>query len=172
MLQIFLGDRKKRHIILFDEAWLALGSFPELLENLARTVRKYNASLILGTQSLNDFYGSNKAASVLENCGWLGVMKQKRESIEMLRSSGRLSLDNARVETIYTLETRVGSYSEIMLSCSAGYVVGRLMLDPYSKILYSTKPSEYGAVKEMIRDGVEGSKAIEIVAEQVYGDEV
>ena len=55
--QAFLGDRKTRFYICVDEAWDLLrakqtGSF---IETLARRLRKYNGSLIVGTQQLEEF---------------------------------------------------------------------------------------------------------------------
>lgn len=169
MTQIFSGDRQQRFVILFDEAWFALELFPGLLASLARTIRKYNGSLILGTQSVNDFYVNDIAKSILENSGWRFMLKQKKESVDLLMESKRMSLDESQINLIKSLNVVPGKYSECLISSSNGYVVGRLILDPYSKILYSTSPKEFAAVQTLIKSGLTVNKAVEEVAQNVYG---
>ena len=169
MTQIFSGDRQQRFVILFDEAWFALELFPGLLASLARTIRKYNGSLILGTQSVNDFYINDTAKSILENSGWLFMLKQKKESVDLLMESKRMSLDASQINLIKSLNVVPGKYSECLISSSSGYVVGRLILDPYSKTLYSTSPTEFAAVQNLVKSGLSVNKAVEEVAERIYG---
>jgi conjugal transfer ATP-binding protein TraC len=169
MTQVFSGNRQQRFVILFDEAWFALDLFPGLLASLARTIRKYNGSLILGTQSVNDFYVNDTAKSILENSGWLFMLKQKKESVDLLMESKRMSLDTSQINLIKSLNVVPGKYSECLISSSGGYVVGRLILDPYSKILYSTSPTEFAAVQKLVKSGITVNKAVEEVARNVYG---
>lgn len=169
MTQIFSGNRQQRFVILFDEAWFALELFPGLLASLARTIRKYNGSLILGTQSVNDFYVNDIAKSILENSGWLFMLKQKKESVDLLMESKRASFDENQIHLIKSLNVVPGKYSECLISSSNGYVVGRLILDPYSKILYSTSPTEFAAVQKLVKSGLTVHKAVEEVAQNVYG---
>ncbi len=169
MTQVFSGNRQQRFVILFDEAWFALELFPGLLASLARTIRKYWGSLILGTQSVNDFYVNDTAKSILENSGWLFMLKQKKESIDLLKESKRVALDDGQIQLIKSLNVVPGKYSECLISSSSGYVVGRLILDPYSKILYSTSPTEFAGVQKLVKSGLSVHQAIEEIAENVYG---
>ena len=57
-----------------------------------------------------------------------------------------------------------GKYAECLISSSNGYVVGRLILDPFSRILYSTSPKEFYAVNNLIKNGASVIDAINIVA--------
>ena len=169
MTQVFSGNRQQRFVILFDEAWFALELFPGLLASLARTIRKYWGSLILGTQSVNDFYVNDTAKSILENSGWLFMLKQKKESVDLLMESKRMALDDNQINLIKSLNVVPGKYSECLISSSGGYVVGRLILDPYSKVLYSTSPTEFAAVQALVAGGLNVHKAVEEVALNVYG---
>jgi conjugal transfer ATP-binding protein TraC len=169
MTQVFSGSRQQRFVILFDEAWFALELFPGLLASLARTIRKYWGSLILGTQSVNDFYVNDIAKSILENSGWLFMLKQKKESIDLLTESKRMSLEENQIHLIKSLNVVPGRYSECLISSSSGYVVGRLILDPYSKILYSTSPTEFAAVQKLVKSGLTVHEAVGEVAQNVYG---
>ena len=60
-----------------------------------------------------------------------------------------------------SVKTKHGSYAEIMIYSSNGYAVGRLILDPYSGLLYSTKAEEYAAVQALRAEGLSVSEAIE-----------
>ena len=138
---------------------------------MARTIRKYNGSLILGTQSVNDFYINDTAKSILENSGWLFMLKQKKESVDLLLESKKLAFDDNQINLIKSLNVVPGKYSECLISSSSGYVVGRLILDPYSKILYSTSPTEFAAVQGLVKAGLSVHLAVEEVAQNVYGME-
>ena len=43
----------------------------------------------------------------------------------------------------------------------AGYAVGRLILDPFSSLLYSTKAAEFSAVEVLVNQGVPVEEAID-----------
>ena len=47
-----------------------------------------------------------------------------------------------------------------------GYAVGRLILDPFSLLLYSTKGEEYSAVKAMMDQGIPVKQAIEMLIQK------
>src|SRR3546814_10521167 len=51
-------DRSIPKALFLDEAWQMMrgGAMAEFIEAFARTCRKYYASLITATQSLNDYY--------------------------------------------------------------------------------------------------------------------
>jgi conjugal transfer ATP-binding protein TraC len=167
MTQIFSGDREKRTVIIFDEAWFALDLFPEFLAGISRTIRKYNGSLILGTQSVNDYYINDTAKSILENSGWLFMLKQKPSSVDLLLDSKRASLDGPQVQLIKSLKTIPGKYSECLISSSMGYVIGRLILDPYKQILYSTTPAQFNQVQKLIKTGMSINDAVKTIAKEV-----
>ena len=97
------------------------------------------------------------------------MLKQKKESVDLLMESKRMSLDTSQINLIKSLNVVPGKYSECLISSSGGYVVGRLILDPYSKILYSTSPTEFAAVQKLVKSGITVNKAVEEVARNVYG---
>ena len=97
------------------------------------------------------------------------MLKQKKESVDLLMESKRMALDDNQISLIKSLNVEPGRYSECLISSSNGYVVGRLILDSYSKILYSTSPVEFAAVQTLVNSGLTVHKAIEEVAQNVYG---
>lgn len=168
MQQVYLGDRKQKFIILFDEAWYALNHFPHLLASMARTMRKYHGGLVIATQSLNDFYStSNKVLSesdkarigVIENSSWRVLLKQK---LNFRNKPQDIGLSEEHCALIKTLNTVDGHYSEALICQSdQEYFVARLMLDNFSQILYSSRPDLFSKVKELIEGGLSLSAAIE-----------
>ena len=170
--QVYLSSRQQRFIILFDEAWYALQHFPMLLGEMARTVRKYNGSLVLGTQSLNDFYGAGVGEAekarlgVIENCEWRVLLKQKSDSLD---KALKLGFSDEQVSTAQTLDTVDKQYSEcIICQSNQNFVVARLMLDRFSQILYSSSPEVFAKVQQYISSGLSTINAIEKTMRNVY----
>lgn len=164
--QMFLGDRQTPFMITFDEAWDMLRGSQSgvFVETLARRLRKYNGSLVVGTQSVNDFYQTPGALAAYENSDWLCLLSQKPESINVLKENKRINLNDTMERYLHSVHTKSGHYAECMIVGSHGYAVTRLVLDPFSNILYSTKASEYAAVKALVDQGVPMVDAIEEVA--------
>jgi conjugal transfer ATP-binding protein TraC len=167
--QMLMGDRKTPFHMCFDEAWDLLrgeqtGVF---IETLARRLRKYRGSLVVGTQSINDFYKTPGALATFENSDWMCLLSQKKESVEALKDSGRLSMEGSMETALKSVTTRHGEWSEVMIyNSSYGYAIGRLMMDPFSVLLYSTQAHEYAKIQQLQRDGMSIEAAIDHMIEQ------
>jgi len=164
--KLYLGDRKTPTHVVLDEAWDMLRGKQsgEFIETAARRLRKYRGSLVVGTQTVNDFYATPAAQAAFENSDWMCLLAQKSESIRQLKKSSRISMDPAMEEMLSSIKTKQGQYAEVMVYGSHGYAIGRLLLDPYSLILYSTKPEEFAAVQQLVDGGAELADAIETVS--------
>ena len=166
--QVYLGNRASRPALIIDEAWdLLRGSnSKEFIETAARRLRKYGGSLVTGTQSVNDFYSNPSAQAAFENSDWMCLLSQKAESIEQLKKSGRLMMDASQEALMKSVHTQQGQYAEVMIVGPSGYAVGRLLLDPFSHLLYSTKAEDYKAVKHLEAQGLSLSEAIETTLQE------
>jgi conjugal transfer ATP-binding protein TraC len=167
--QMLMGDRKTPFHMCFDEAWDLLrgeqtGVF---IETLARRLRKYRGSLVVGTQSINDFYKTPGALATFENSDWMCLLSQKKESVDALKDSGRLSMEGSMETALKSVTTRHGEWSEVMIyNSSYGYAIGRLMMDPFSVLLYSTQAHEYAKIQQLQREGLSIEQAIDRMIEQ------
>jgi conjugal transfer ATP-binding protein TraC len=166
--KMFMGDRKTPFNIVFDEAWDMLrgrhgGVF---IETLARRLRKYRGSLVVGTQSVNDFYACAGAQAAWDNSDWNCFLSQKEESIAQLKKSERILLDGFKERLITSVKTIHGKYAEVMINGADGYAVGKLLLDPFSELLFSTKAEDYATVRELVTQGMKVSDAIEYLLEK------
>lgn len=163
---IYLGDRKTPSCLILDEAWDMLRGAQSgvFIETAARRLRKYFGGLVVGTQSINDFYANPGALAAFDNADWMCLLSQKDESIELLKNSKRLSMDPAMERTLRSLRTEQGKYAEIMIKGPKGFAIGRLILDEFSKILYSTKADEFAAVQDLVAKGLSLKEAIQTIA--------
>jgi conjugal transfer ATP-binding protein TraC len=165
---IYMGDRKMPSCLILDEAWDMLRGAQSgvFIETAARRLRKYFGGLVVGTQSINDFYATPGAQAAFDNADWMCLLSQKDESIELLKTSKRLVMDPNMERTLRSLHTEQGKYAEIMIKSPTGFAVGRLLLDPFSQILYSTKAEEFSAVQTLVQKGLSLKDAIASVAQE------
>jgi conjugal transfer ATP-binding protein TraC len=123
----------------------------------------------VGTQSVNDFYATPAAQAAFENSDWMCLLAQKPESIKQLKESKRISMDPTMEAMLTSIRTKQGTYAETMIYGPHGYAIGRLFLDPFSLILYSTKAEEFAAVQELTDGGLPLADAIEQVSTRRKG---
>ena len=159
-------DRARRKALIMDEAWQMLkgGAMAEFVETYARTCRKYGASLITATQSLNDYYKSEGSIAALENSDWFLILQQKPESISDFMKHDRFEM-SASTETLMRSLKRNGvEYSDVMIKGPETLAVGRLVLDPYSATIYSSSPKVFADIEALVAQGLPMEAAIERVA--------
>ena len=167
--KMFLGDRKTPFNIVFDEAWdmLRAKQSEVFIETLARRLRKYRGSLVVGTQSVNDFYSCAGAQAAWDNSDWNCFLSQKEESIAQLKNSRRILLDEHKEKVITSVKTEQGKYAEVLINGADGYAVGKLLLDPFSQLLFSTKAEDYAAVQELRKQGFGITEAVEHILKEI-----
>lgn len=165
--QLYLSDRKRKTVFIVDEAAQLLENkfFAKSAQDMARRVRKYEAALVVGTQSFADFYTNDYAMNVLENANWVLMLNQVPEAISSLSESKKLAVTPHKEAKMKSVKTVVGKYAEIFISSSKGYTVGRLLLDPFSLLLYSTKPEEFAAVQDLMANGATVQEAVQQLAD-------
>ncbi|MBS0636997.1 MAG: type IV secretion system protein TraC [Verrucomicrobia bacterium] len=168
--KMFHGDRKRTISLVIDEAWSLLDghSFADFIGGIARRARKYNGQLITGTQSIDDYYKNPAATAAIQNTDWFCLLAQKQEAIESMKKSDRIVLTHAMEKALVSLRMVNHQYSEVMIyGSSIGYAVGRLVLDPYSIALYSSKGEDFSKVQALKEQGMPLEDAIEVVAQNI-----
>ena len=91
------------------------------------------------TQGVDDYYRNPAAKAALDNSDWMFLLRQKPESIEMMDKLGQLTMDDAMKRLLLSLRTEHGAYSEVFIHSPAGNGIGRLIVDPYSLLLFSSR---------------------------------
>ena len=173
MLVVFLatqrmyhGPRTRAKAIVIDEAWDLLSGEDSraFLEGAARRARKYRGALVTGTQSVNDYYANPAARAAWDNADWTVFLAQKDESVELLREEKRIHCDPGMERALKSLTTADGRYAELVLHGPDGWRVARLVLDPWSVALFSSRGPAFAAVETLKAQGLTTVEAIDRIA--------
>ena len=167
--QVFLGDRKTPFYICIDEAWDLLESqqMGNFIGTLARRLRKYRGSLVVGTQGIEDFFSKPGAEAAFANSDWKCFLAHKKDGVSKVIQSGQYKVSEQQQRAMESVTTRQGEYSEIMIcDGDGGYSITRLVVDPFSNLLYSTKPEEFAQLQELQNQGLTITEAINLLLEK------
>ena len=168
---MYLGSRHQQKSCIIDEAWDLLGGdndgAAKFIEAGYRTARRYNSNFVTITQSINDYYKNSTSLAAFENSDYKLILGQNPETIDQVKQSGRMNLD-AYTERLFKSLRKNDEYSECVIKSSSGISVHRIILDPYSRILYSSKGDEYEAVKALTAQGQSLLNAVDIVAKRKF----
>lgn len=156
-------DRSRRKLVIIDESWDLMGSGASgsFIEAGYRRARKYGGAFGTITQSVDDYYKNEATKAAINNADWLFLLRQKAENIERLGKEGKLSLDEWLKRQLSSVSTEHGHFSEIYIHSPMGSGLGRLLLDPFSMLVYSTRAEDYEAIKRLRDQGLSVSDAIE-----------
>ncbi|TWI47100.1 conjugal transfer ATP-binding protein TraC [Pseudomonas duriflava] len=159
---VYHGDRNVKKIVFIDEAWdlLKEGDTSVFMEHAYRKFRKYQGSVLIATQSINDLYENPVGRSIAENSAFMFLLGQTSETVESVRRSGRLTLSEGGFSLLKTVHTVAGVYSEIFIRSKTGVGVGRLIVGPFQKLLYSTDPNDVGQIDRYRAMGLSVTDAI------------
>lgn len=162
-------DRSIPKYLVIDEAWQLLqgGSMADFVQTYARTCRKYGASLITATQSLGDYYKSEGSKAALENSDWSIVLQQKPETVIELSKTERFSMTPFFEKVVKAISRKGHYYSGLVIRGPDMEAWGRLVIDPYSALIYSSSPAEIGRINQLKAQGYELSS---IISHMVYGE--
>jgi len=166
MQEMYEGDRKKKTVVIIDEAWdlMGGGQSGKFIEAGYRRARKYGGAFFTGTQSVGDYYATETAKAAFDNADWMFLLRQKSESLDQLANSGRLSMDEHVKKMLKSITTRHGVYSEVFVRCGdMAPTIGRLFADPFSQLVGSSKAEDFDAVRSYVAKGMTTAQAIEQV---------
>ncbi len=158
-------DRKK--VWFIDELKQQLGDSSEndlvmaaAIDEAARRARKYGGSLVTATQNGDDYFTSAQMESALKCSDWTFLMRQKPESIELLARTGRFTMDEFKKRLLNSLRMEPGAFSECYITSPVGEGVARIILDPFSHLLFSNKLEDNAPLDALRRQGLSIDDAI------------
>lgn len=167
------SDRKRSFLFLVDEISETIKG-PNTVGYsgaMVRTTRKYEACLVLATQSLTDFFmDDNPGLKILfEQSDWKLIFRQNDEVTSAIKEHPYLkefAKDYYREEVLRSLMP-ARNFSEFLIyGKEIKGVVGRLCVDPYTELLYSTSPKDYSDVQGFVKQGYPVGDAVEMVLKQ------
>jgi len=168
---MYLGSRNQRKSCIIDEAWDLFGGdndgAAQFIEAGYRTARRYNANFVTIVQSINDYFKNSTTIASFENSDTKIIFGQTTEAIDQIKKSERLAMD-AYTERLFKSLRKTDEYSECIIKTPLGLSVHRVIFDPYSRVLVSSKGEEFEAVRSLQREGVLLKVAIQEVAEKFH----
>lgn len=167
-MYLTVNKDEARKLVIMDEAWdlLGGGNTGKFMEDGYRRFRKYGGAAISITQSFEDFDRFPAGKAIIANSAFKCFLRQEQSSIEALRKSKQVILPKHFFEMIMSVNTDPGNYSEVFLMTPLGYGVGRLIVDRFTQLLYTTDPDEKLRIKRHLDTGLELTCAIEKVMEE------
>lgn len=171
--EVFLGERSLHKILAIDEAWDLLGNgegaSATFIEHAYRKFRKYNGSIGIITQSLNDLTNNPVGRVVMENGQAKILLRQQPESIEMVKKDNGQVLPEYGFNLLKSLRTETGVFSEILIKCDGGMGVTRLVVTPFEQLAFSTHPDDVQALNDLQAKGLSVTEAIyELMRQRGY----
>lgn len=137
-------DKSNKKLLIFDEAWQFLSDpkISKFIERAYRTFRKHGSSAITVTQGISDFYQNDSTKEMMFQASYWLLLKQKAENINLLKREERIALSDYEFETLESVRTVKGKYSEIFFVTPLGRGVGRLTVPRFLYWIYTSDPEE------------------------------
>lgn len=163
--EMYLGQRNKKKILMIDEAWdlLTKGAVAAFIAGGYRRFRKYGGCAICITQSVDDLYTSPAGVAIVQNSPFMFLLNQKGSSIMKLQKEEKLDLTDHEYRFLKTVHTSVPHYSEVFVITEKGRGCGRLILDPFTQLVYSTSAGDVQAINDYVKQGLTRMDAIKQV---------
>lgn len=141
-------DRTTMKFAVFDECWRLLQDEAACLfiGSVFRTFRKYKASAIAISQTIDDFAKSKIAAAVMPNSSMKWVLKQKGADQNNLKTA--LQLNDREMSLISSLTSEKGKFSEAFLMAEDKRQVVRVETTPLEYWLFTTEPTDIALLEK------------------------
>lgn len=165
--KMYLTGRQEIKSCIIDESWDLFDSddiaTAKFIEAGYRTARKFRGNFVSIAHSITDFYKNAMSRAAFDCADFKIILGQTEEAINKLKRENIMDIDAFTERLLKSLKlTR--DYSECVIKSPNGMSVHRIIFDPYSRILYSTKGEEFEAVNQLVAGGMSLIDAIQQVA--------
>lgn len=169
--EMYLTGRQQIKSCIIDEAWdlfdddnLATAKF---IEAGYRQARKFRGNFVTISHSIADFHRNPMSRAAYDCADFKIILGQTDEAINKLKQEKIMDMDGF-TERLFKSLKLTKEYSECVIKSPDGLSVHRIIFDPYSRILYSTKGEEFDAVDKLVNQGVPLIDAIQQVAREYH----
>ena len=167
---MYAGNRSQIKSCIIDESWDLLDddntSTAKFIEAGYRTARKFRGNFVAIAHSIADFQRNAMSRAAFDCSDFKIILGQSSEAINALKTGGLMDIDGFTERLLKSLRL-TPDYAECVIKGPEGLSVHRILFDPYSRILYSTKGEEFDAVNQHVERGLPLIDAIALVAEAV-----
>ena len=175
--QMYHADQRRKKLCVIDEAWRLLSGSNKtaaaFIEKGFRTARKHKGAFMTITQKINDFYASAEAQAAWSCAENKIVMRQNEKAFKdfLTEQPEYFSEYEQRLIQGFRPSSENG-FSEFMVQQGSITSFHRLFLDPFSRVMMSSRAEDHQAVTALVQQGLSLSEAILRVAQTLYGDEL
>ena len=142
-------DRTSPKFVVFDECWSLLenDAGARFLGEVFRTFRKYRASAIAISQTMDDFAHSRVASAILPNASVKWLLKQTGGNLPSLQKI--LRFNEREIKLVESVTSRKGYFSEAFLVAGDDKQVVLAESTPLEYWLATTDPSDIRALEHL-----------------------
>lgn len=178
--QMYLSPRSELKIATIDEGWRLLKStntfVGDFIENGYRTARKHGGAYITISQGIEDFDGeqaSLAARAAWSNSSFKIILKQNPEAF---RKYNQYNPDQFSVSERAVIEgfpaARDAHFSAFMLRISGQVSYHRLLLDPLSRVMFSTNGEDFEFRENALKQGMTINETLYQLAQRNFPREM
>ena len=142
-------DRTSPKFVVFDECWALLENEAgaRFLGEVFRTFRKYRASAIAISQTMDDFANSRVAQAILPNASVKWLLKQTGGNIPTLQKI--LRLNERELKLVESVTSKKGFYSEAFLIAGDDKQIVKIESTPLEYWLSTTDPLDLRMLEQL-----------------------
>lgn len=178
--RMFLSPRSERKAAIIDEAWKLLASengfIGDFIENGYRTARKYGGAYITITQGIEDFDGDK--ASIAAKAAWSNssfkiILRQNREAFRKYNQKNEGQFSSSEQTIIEGFPSaKDAHFSAFMLRVAGQVSYHRLILDPLSRVMFSSDGDDFEFREQCLKEGKTVHEALWLLARKKYAKEM
>lgn len=159
-------DKINQKFVIFDESWTLLDNDAgaKLIESVFRTFRKYMASAIAISQSIEDFADSKIAKAIFSCSSVKWILRQNTSRRELVQKV--LSLNDREMDLIDSVTSKKGYFSEAFLISGDDKQVVKIESTPLEYWLSTTDPIDMKKMDELKADYPDTLSLFKFLAEK------
>jgi hypothetical protein len=160
-------DRQRYKVVVFDECWSMLSTEEgaKFLEELYRTMRKYQCMVMAISQDIEDFSNASVANALLSNTYQMFILRQTSgagaDKVQRV-----LKLNNSERDLVSILRQEKGYYSEILLKIAGVSSKVALVPSPVEYWMATTDPKDKEIMANYLSQGIPLPEALKSLAEK------
>ncbi|HRD70428.1 MAG TPA: type IV secretion system protein TraC [Legionella sp.] len=132
-----------------------------------RRAPKYGGNFITITHGMDDYENNPTSKMCYDNAYYKIFLGASKSTLDALKKTNQLDAYGERLLRSLKITKE---YSEFLLMCEEQLTVHRLIVDPFSRVLNTTRGTEVEAIKQYRTQGFSLTEAITKVAREVYGE--
>jgi len=159
---MYLSDRSKPRLLIIDESWQFIHDgtiLQRVIEEAFRRCRRYNAGIIIISQSLLDLKQFGRVGTVIRGNSAFTFLLESAD-FDQAKADKLINYDEFTMNWLKTIKSDKPQYSEIFMDTPFGVGIVRLTVDDYSYYTYTSFGPEIAEMEAMIDQGMTYDEAI------------